>query len=717
MAETGVKVADLVAGGTLDGTELIYAVKGGVDVKTTPAEIIVLAKADTSVADAISKKHTQGTDTTLGAMTANVNMNSHKLAGLSVPSANGESIRATTKITEVNLESAIDLKHEQGSDIQDLSGLVVKEAGKSLISDIEITRLAGITNQTLGGLGGEAIANKKTDIDSNKTSDIFYASIKAIYDWGVGLFVQKNIAITSATKTKVTYDSKGLVTSGADATTADIVSSTDKRYLTDAQLASLHPQETNASIDALINAATAQGATIPSDTDKIILGKTSTFNSILWSNFKAWFITSAQLVSQTIGDTTHRLTKLWATDIESTNMPTVGGVSLNDIFGGSGGWAGVRWNPALPGTAMTRVGDANWEQLFEDCSCVALNDDGTINTVLATYAAPTITGATDGSIGQVMTRIPRKYYREIFNSNNELCGLDMSNLPIAGFKLHEKFSWGNGRSEIYIGSAEGSTASSKYQSIYGVALDLSKTMREFNDLAVARGTGWHGYDYYTHHLLQMMFYIYYANLNSQLVLPAYSEHTWTDGSPKRNAGRTIGLTTMNGYVNADEAGVDADLAGGWNNTSRVIANRFLWVENLYGHVWKFLDGCSFDGRVGKRNTAYLTPNPLLFSSVDANILTKYINMNVDLPAAGNESWQQSLGSLMLPKTFGGDSATYVTDYFWSYLDDASRDHLRVVVAGGPLSDGVLYGVAARYSVEGLNLAASSFVSRLCFENN
>jgi hypothetical protein len=48
--------------------------------------------------------------------------------------------------------------------------------------------------------------------------------------------VTGNTAITGATKTKVTYDQKGLVTAGADATTADIASSTDKRYVTDAQL-------------------------------------------------------------------------------------------------------------------------------------------------------------------------------------------------------------------------------------------------------------------------------------------------------------------------------------------------------------------------------------------------------------------------------------------------------------------------------------------------
>lgn len=48
--------------------------------------------------------------------------------------------------------------------------------------------------------------------------------------------VDENTAITGATKTKITYDTKGLITAGADATTADIADSTNKRYVTDAQL-------------------------------------------------------------------------------------------------------------------------------------------------------------------------------------------------------------------------------------------------------------------------------------------------------------------------------------------------------------------------------------------------------------------------------------------------------------------------------------------------
>jgi len=48
--------------------------------------------------------------------------------------------------------------------------------------------------------------------------------------------VDKNSLITASTKTKISYDSKGLVTNGTNATTADITDTLNKRYLTDANL-------------------------------------------------------------------------------------------------------------------------------------------------------------------------------------------------------------------------------------------------------------------------------------------------------------------------------------------------------------------------------------------------------------------------------------------------------------------------------------------------
>jgi hypothetical protein len=48
--------------------------------------------------------------------------------------------------------------------------------------------------------------------------------------------------LTPATKTKISYDAKGRVTNGADATTADIPDSNNKRYVTEAQLVTINNQ-------------------------------------------------------------------------------------------------------------------------------------------------------------------------------------------------------------------------------------------------------------------------------------------------------------------------------------------------------------------------------------------------------------------------------------------------------------------------------------------
>jgi len=48
-------------------------------------------------------------------------------------------------------------------------------------------------------------------------------------------YIVPNSSITAKTKIKITYDSKGLITAGADATTADITPSTDRNYVTDVQ--------------------------------------------------------------------------------------------------------------------------------------------------------------------------------------------------------------------------------------------------------------------------------------------------------------------------------------------------------------------------------------------------------------------------------------------------------------------------------------------------
>jgi hypothetical protein len=76
-----------------------------------------------------------------------------------------------------------------------------------------------------------SVAGTTAGLLSKADYDIFNAKQNALIS-GTN-YIAPNSAITGATKTKITYDAKGLVTAGADATTADIAPSTNRNYVTD----------------------------------------------------------------------------------------------------------------------------------------------------------------------------------------------------------------------------------------------------------------------------------------------------------------------------------------------------------------------------------------------------------------------------------------------------------------------------------------------------
>lgn len=102
----------------------------------------------------------------------------------------------------------------------------------------DITVSGGGTVWTIDNL---AVTNAKiNDVDGSKVTQS--ASYRLVTDTEKSTWNGKlipNAPITGATKTKITYDSNGLVTAGADASTADIADSTNKRYVTDADIVKL----------------------------------------------------------------------------------------------------------------------------------------------------------------------------------------------------------------------------------------------------------------------------------------------------------------------------------------------------------------------------------------------------------------------------------------------------------------------------------------------
>ena len=353
---------------------------------------------------------------------------------------------------------------------------------------------------------------------------------------------------------------------------------------------------------------------------------------------------------------------------------------------------------------------AMWENPFfcKTASSVLLADNLTENATLATWTSQQYpVGATlDGSAGQVMTKIHKFWYKEGFDGSGNLNFLGVANYAKEGYTLHPKFSYGSGREYIYIGAYEASNATGdKLASVSGASILASIQMSVFRTRAVARGTGYYPHDFWTNHILRLLQYMYYGDYNMQVKLPGYTNRSaWADAA-RRSTGRSNSLASHAGSVDYDPTGLDSDLGtSGWASTERKIANRFLWIENPWGHVWKLEDGCSADGRTTSTNKFYTTPDPAKFSSVEATILANYDDMGILLPATSNETYIQNLQAGLLPYTQGGNESTYITDYYWSYLNDAARNNLRSVLAGGTLTDGDRTGVAARMSFNALTHA-------------
>lgn len=360
-----------------------------------------------------------------------------------------------------------------------------------------------------------------------------------------------------------------------------------------------------------------------------------------------------------------------------------------------------------------------------DIAMVLLGDDLVENEVIATPQEPEIPSGSDlsGANGQVMVRVKKFYFQNVLNAQGDLVEKRWSREKLPGFTIHPYFTDGTRVAELaYLSVYEGGNVNEsgvdKLTSVSGVAPLTSVPLSTFRSRAAARNTGqssnvmWHDYDFWAQDLIQFYFYLYYASLDSQGKLPGYTEASSYDATYKRNTGRTNGLLTMNGSIDA-ELGVgetDEDLAAVLSVGDK-IANRFLFIENIFGHIWKMLDGVSFDGRIGQQNTVFLSKNPAQYSSVEAEILANYENQNLNL--TGSSGYISTVHHGFIPKGVGGASSSYFGDYFYSYLDDETRDYLRLVRAGGRLTNGVFAGVGCRTSYNDLSHAHSDSGSRLC----
>lgn len=149
-----------------------------------------------------------------------------KLSGLSGTNTGDQTLQTVTDKGNITTKQIIST-----------SGVFLKTVADQVLSSLYSTDANTKGALLLGDLTGSSTFYKLNEITVNSNSILLPSSAGTLaLTSDLTNKVNSNTAITGATKTKITYDSKGLVTSGADATTADIADSLNKRYVTDTNL-------------------------------------------------------------------------------------------------------------------------------------------------------------------------------------------------------------------------------------------------------------------------------------------------------------------------------------------------------------------------------------------------------------------------------------------------------------------------------------------------
>lgn len=410
---------------------------------------------------------------------------------------------------------------------------------------------------------------------------------------------------------------------------------------------------------------------------------------------------------------------------------------------------GIEWDTTVSNPVPTRIGKAELhaelpvQSLIRRC---VLKTDGTVNYYLnANDSTKRDNGAAanlSGADGQVMVELPECYARFEMDGTKRRALISTQELPgfhkwnkayISAYEATVQRSTNTLMSVVnmgadYRGGGNNADWDGTYRSLLGrPATNISLT--SFRTYArQGRSTEWNCNVYQLHKELWWFFAIEYCNFNSQAEYNAA-----LDSNGYHQGGLGAGVTQIsdwngyNGYMPFVPCGTTNSLG---NRTGVVTYNAmkadgttvhyaapvpsYRGVENPFGHIWKWTDGCLCNIQseaAGGVSMFYVCDNPANFaSSISANY-----DYRGDLPRSNGYVKEVILGEYgeIMPLSIGGGSTTYFCDNF--YTD---------IPGSGSATRGVLFGGSAHFDADAgfvnadtnntPSLTYANVGSRLCF---
>ena len=410
---------------------------------------------------------------------------------------------------------------------------------------------------------------------------------------------------------------------------------------------------------------------------------------------------------------------------------------------------GIEWDTTVSNPVPTRIGKAELhaelpvQSLIRRC---VLKTDGTVNYYLnANDSTKRDNGAAanlSGADGQVMVELPDCYARFEMDGTKRRALISTQALPgfhkwnkayISAYEATVQRSTNTLMSVVntdadYRGGNNTSGWDGTYRSLLGrPATNISLT--NFRTYArQGRSTEWNCNVYQLHKELWWFFAIEYCNFNSQ------AEYTAAlDANGYHQGGLGAGVTQIsdwNGY-NSYNPFVPCGTTNSLGNRTGVVTYNamasdgetvyydapvpsYRGVENPFGHIWKWTDGCLCNIQseaAGGLSMFYVCDNPANFaSSISANY-----DYRGDLPRSNGYVKEVILGEdgEIMPLAIGAGSTTYFCDNFYTDIPGSGSATRGVLFGGYASSDAVAGFVFAATSAAPTNTYAY-IGSRLCF---
>lgn len=258
----------------------------------------------------------------------------------------------------------------------------------------------------------------------------------------------------------------------------------------------------------------------------------------------------------------------------------------------------------------------------------------------------------------------------------------------------------------------------------------NQTMDAFRTAARLRETiegdaRWNQLVYEQYLTICWLYYIEYANLNSQEQFT-----TALDMNGYHQGGLGNGVTTVDGSIwntfNGYRPFVPCGITNCLGNQSgevllalpstfgtnvNVAVPSYRGIENIFGHIWEFADGIKYLGD-GSKQSVLRCNNPADYSSASSS--TGYTSIGDNYGANG---WKTKImigddGDINCKAVGGSSNLAYCV---YNHQEHTNNIYYCCRL-GGCAGDGARAGLACVHSSSGVSISRTSFGSRLCFYN-